>query len=151
MQLFGRSHEPETAEDALSALLMTLGRRMRMRNHDDLVDPAQMPLLFALSRRRAVRLSDIAQLTHLDASTVSRHVKQLLDKGLIVSSPDPEDGRARLVEISDEGSKVLNCTIEHRRRIVAESLTEWSVEDRESLRLQLNRLTESFQTSTHNF
>ena len=145
MQLFDPSHEPATAEDALAVLLMSIGRRMRMRNDDDLVDPAQMPLLFALSCRGAVRLNDIAHSTQLDASTISRHVKQLLDKGLIVSSPDPEDGRARLVEISNEGSKVLSRTIEHRRRIVAEALTDWTLDERESLRLQLNRLTDSFQ------
>ena len=149
MQLFDPNHEPTTAEDALAVLLMSLGRRMRMRNTDDLVDPAQMPLLFALSCRGAVRLNDVAHSTHLDTSTVSRHVKQLLDKGLIIGSADPEDGRARLVEISDEGSKVLSRTIEHRRRIVAEALTEWSQEDRETLRLQLNRLTESFQLCDH--
>ena len=145
MQPFDASHEPETAEDALAVLLMTLGRRMRMRHDDDLVDPAQMPLLFLLSCRGAVRLNDIALSTHLDASTVSRHVKQLLDKGLIACSPDPEDGRARLVEISDQGTQVLSRTIDHRRQIVAEALTEWSADDRESLRLQLNLLTESFQ------
>ena len=130
-------------------LLMSIGRRMRMRHDDDLVDPAQMPLLFALSCRGAVRLSDVAHSTHLDASTVSRHVKQLFDKGLIVSSPDPEDGRARLVEISAEGSKVLSRTIEHRRQIVAEALTGWTQDDRETLRLQLNRLTDSFQLWDH--
>ena len=149
MQLFDPSHEPASAEDALAVLLMSIGRRMRMRNDDDLVDPAQMPLLFALSCRGAVRLNDVAHLTHLDASTISRHVKQLLDKELIVSSPDPEDGRARLVEISDEGSKVLSRTIEHRRRIVAEALTDWTQDERETLRLQLNRLTDSFQLWDH--
>ncbi|MDQ3156611.1 MAG: MarR family transcriptional regulator [Actinomycetota bacterium] len=146
MQPFHASHEPETAEDALAVLLMTLGRRMRMRHHDDLVDPAQMPLLFFLSCRGVVRLNDIAVATHLDPSTVSRHAKQLLDKGLIASSPDPGDGRARLVEISDEGTKVLGRTVDHRRQIVAEALTEWSADDRESLRLQLNLLTESFNS-----
>lgn len=149
MHLFDPSHEPETAEDALAVLLITLGRRMRMRHTDDLVDPAQMPLLFALSCRGAVRLNDIASTTRLDASTVSRHVKQLLGKGLIVSTPDPEDGRARLIEISQEGKHVLSRTIEHRREIVAEALTEWSADDRESLRLDLNRLTDSFQSRTH--
>lgn len=149
MQLFDPSHEPASAEDALAVLLMSIGRRMRMRNEDDLVDPAQMPLLFALSCRGAVRLNDVAHSTHLDASTISRHVKQLLDKDLIVSSQDPEDGRARLVEISEEGSKVLSRTIEHRRRIVAEALTDWTQDDRETLRLQLNRLTDSFQLLDH--
>lgn len=148
MQLFDASHEPSTAEDALAILLMTLGRRMRMRNDDDLVDPAQMPLLFELSCRGAVRLNDIAQSLHLDASTVSRHVKQLLGKGLIEITTDPGDGRAKLVEISPEGRKVLSRTIEHRRQIVADALTEWSAQDREKLRLKLNRLAESFQKRT---
>lgn len=145
MQLFDPTHEPDTAEDALAVLLMTLGRRMRMRSGDDPVDPAQMPLLFALACRDDARLSDIAASLHLDASTISRHVKQLLGKELIESVADPIDGRARLIKISDEGRKVLTSTIEKRRQIVAEALTEWSDDDRDQLRDQLNRLTESFQ------
>ncbi len=145
MQLFDPTHEPDTAEDALAVLLMTLGRRMRMRNDDDLVDPAQMPLLYVLACRDEARLSDVAHLLQLDASTVSRHVKQLLAKELIESVTDPVDGRARLVKISKEGRKVLTRTIEHRRLIVNEALTEWSEDDRTLLRDQLNRLTESFQ------
>ncbi len=149
MHLFDPSHEPETAEDALAVLLVTLGRRMRMRKNDDLVDPAQMPLLFLLARRDESRLSDIAHSLHLDASTVSRHVKQLLTKGLIESVIDPLDGRARLVKISKEGLKVLTSTIEQRREIVSEALADWSDIDREDLRAQLNRLTDSFQNTDH--
>lgn len=149
MQLFDPVHEPATAEDALAVLLMTLGRRMRMRNRDDLVDPAQMPLLFALACRDDARLSDIAQSLHLDASTVSRHVKQLLGKGLIESITDPVDGRARLVRISKAGRKVLTTTIEHRRLIVNEALTDWPEADRTTLRDLLNRLTDSFQNRDH--
>lgn len=144
MQLFDPTHEPDTAEDALAVLLMTLGRRMRIRNNNDLVDPAQMPLLFALACRDDARLSDIAHSLHLDASTVSRHVKQLLSKDLIESIIDPLDGRARLVKISKEGRKVLTRTIEDRRLIVEDALTEWSPDEREGLRLQLNKLTDSF-------
>ena len=149
MQLFDPKREPETAEDALAVLMMTLGRRMRMRSGDDLVDPAQMPLLFALSCRDEARLSDIAHSLHLDASTVSRHVKQLLGKGLIESVIDPIDGRARLVKISKDGRKVLESTIETRRQIVAEALTDWSQPDRKELRDHLNRLTDSFQNRDH--
>lgn len=149
MQLFDATHEPGTAEDALAVLLMTLGRRMRMRNDHDLVDPAQMPLLFTLACREDARLSDIAHLLHLDASTVSRHVKQLLTKDLIEIVTDPIDGRARLVKISKEGRKVLTRTIEQRRLIVKEALTDWSDGDRNDLRDQLNRLTDSFQNRDH--
>lgn len=149
MQLFDPTHEPDTAEDALAVLLMTIGRRMRMRNHDDLVDPAQMPLLYVLACREEARLSDIAQLLHLDASTVSRHVKQLLALELIESVTDPVDGRARLIKISKEGHKALAGTIEHRRLIVNEALTGWSEDDRTILRDQLNRLTDSFQNKDH--
>ncbi len=145
MQLFDPAHEPDTAEDALAVLLMTLGRRMRMRTEDDPVDPAQMPVLFALACRDDARLSDLANTLHLDASTISRHVKQLLAKELIESVIDPLDGRARLVKISKDGRAVLTRTLEKRRLIVKEALTEWPEADREDLRLQLNRLTDSFQ------
>ena len=149
MQLFDPHREPDTAEEALAVLMMTLGRRMRIRRDSDLVDPAQMPLLFALACTDEARLSDIAQSLRLDASTVSRHVKQLLSKGLIESVTDPDDRRARLVRISKSGRAVLTSTIQYRQQIVSEALTDWSAEDREDLRLRLNQLTSSFQNREH--
>ncbi len=132
--------EPETAEDALVQLMMTVGRRFRARLDGDTVDPSQAALLYALKTRGALRLGDIADAMKLDASTVSRHVQQLGDRGFIERGPDPDDGRASIISLTDAGRAGLRSAFEQRRTVLTEALADWSPDDREQLRLQLSRL-----------
>ncbi len=134
------TEEPATAEDALVLLMMTVGRRFRARLDGDTVDPSQAALLHALTTRGALRLGDIADAMKLDASTVSRHVQQLGDRGFIERGPDPDDGRASLIALTDAGRAGLTSAFEQRRTVLAEALAGWSPDDREQLRLQLARL-----------
>ncbi len=132
--------EPATAEDALVQLMMTVGRRFRARLDGDTIDPSQAALLYTLKCRGALRLGDIAEAMRLDASTVSRHVQQLGDRGFIQRGPDPEDGRASIIELTDAGRTGLTSAFEQRRTVLTEALADWSADDREQLRLQLSRL-----------
>lgn len=58
------------------------------------------------SQRGPLRLSDLAEFTDLDKSTLSRHVRRLEQSGLIEREADPEDGRATLLRVSELGVKV---------------------------------------------
>ena len=135
-----RTDEPDTAEDALAQLMMTVGRRFRARLDGDTVDPSQAALLYTLKCRGALRLGDIAEAMKLDASTVSRHVQQLGDRGFVERVPDPEDGRASIISLTDDGRDALRSSFEQRRNILAEAIADWSESEREQLRLQLSRL-----------
>ncbi len=134
------SGAPKTAEDALAQLMMTVGRRFRARLDGDTVDPSQAALLYTLKTRGALRLGDIAEAMKLDASTVSRHVQQLGDRGFIERGPDPEDGRASIITLTDDGRAGLTSSFEQRRAILAEAIADWNDDEREQLRAQLSRL-----------
>jgi DNA-binding MarR family transcriptional regulator len=141
MQAISTITEPETADEAVLQLMMALGRRFRQRQAGDLVDPAQAGLLYALKCHGAMRLGDLADSMKLDASTVSRHVQQLSDRGFLQRDPDPEDARARIIDISPEGLIALKATSDQRKAFVVEALSGWSDRDRSSLRNHLIRLT----------
>lgn len=132
-----------TAEDALMQLMMAAGRRFRSRIDGDTVDPSQAALLHTLKCRGSMRLGDIADAMQLDASTVSRHVQQLGDRGLIDREPDPVDGRARIIALSPAGATSLEKTFDRRRAYVTAALAGWSDAEREHLRHDLTRLTAS--------
>ncbi len=131
---------PKTAEDALAQLMMTVGRRFRARLDGDAVDPSQAALLYTLKIRGALRLGDIADAMKLDASTVSRHVHQLADRGFVERGPDPDDGRASIITLTDEGRVGLTSSFEQRRAILAEAIADWDDDEREQLRVHLTRL-----------
>jgi DNA-binding MarR family transcriptional regulator len=124
-------------------LMMAVGRRFRSRIDGDTVDPSQAALLYTLKCRGAMRLGDIADAMQLDASTVSRHVQQLGDRGFIDREPDPVDGRARIIALSRAGAASLKKTFDQRRAFLTATLADWDDADRERLRLDLTRLTTS--------
>ncbi|MEP7089956.1 MAG: MarR family transcriptional regulator [Nocardioidaceae bacterium] len=137
---------PDTAEDALMSLMMALGRRMRQRQPGDAIDYSAFPILKLLSHQGPMRLSALAQVLGLDASTVSRHARQLEDSGLLERSDDPDDRRASRVAVSEHGNDCLAKGFETRRHLISNALEGWTPDERETLRVLLHRLVESLMT-----
>jgi DNA-binding MarR family transcriptional regulator len=145
MQQSTTASQTPTVEDTLVRFVMAVGRRFRTRLDGDTVDPSQAALLHTLHCHGAMRLGDIADAVRLDASTVSRHIQQLGDRGLIERESDPEDGRARIIALTDAGRTSLRHTFDQRRAVIASALDEWSEDDRERFRHDLDRLTTSLE------
>ena len=137
---------PETAEDALMSLMMALGRRMRQRQPGDEIDYSAFPLLKLLSHQGPMRLSGLAAVLGLDASTVSRHARQLEDRGLLERTEDPDDGRASRVAISERGNACLAKGFETRKQLITHALDGWTDEERDTLRELLHRLVQTLMT-----
>lgn len=137
---------PETAEDALMSLMMALGRRLRQKQPGDVIDYSAFPILKLLTHQGPMRLSALAQVLGLDASTVSRHARQLEDRGLLERTEDPDDGRASRIAVSEHGNECLAKGFETRRHVVSHALEGWTDEERDTLRLLLHRLVQSLMT-----
>ncbi len=131
---------PETAEEALMSLLMTVGRQMRQRQAGDAIDYSALPILKLLTHQGPMRLSAMAHQLGLDASTVSRHARQLEDGGLLERTDDPDDRRASRLAVSAHGGECLAKGFETRRRILTGALEDWTDQERDTLRLLLHRL-----------
>lgn len=133
--------EPQSPEEAVIGLLMQAGRRLRTRHDEDQVDPSTFPLAKQLMMcHDGMRLSDLAAKVELDASTVSRQIKQLEDKGIVERTPDPDDGRASLIRISAEGHAVMQAAFRRRFQRIKGVLEPWSQRDRDQLQKLLTRL-----------
>ncbi len=97
-------------------------------------------LLVRVSETAPARLSDVAEDVDLDLSTVSRQVRALVDAGLITKVPDPADGRAALLSLTEQGAAALEAVSESRRRVLAEAIAGWTDEERNALASGLLRL-----------
>jgi DNA-binding MarR family transcriptional regulator len=137
---------PETAEDALMSLMMALGRRMRQRQPGDEIDYSAFPLLKLLSHQGPMRLSALAAVLGLDASTVSRHARQLEDRGLLERTLDPDDRRASRVAVSEQGNACLAKGFETRKQLMTHALDGWTDEERDTMRELLHRLVQTLLT-----
>lgn len=140
--------EPDSPAQAVLLMAMQVGRRMRMRYPDDQIDAATFPLLHALRCHDGMRLSDLAQQLSLDASTVSRHVRQLEDRGLLERTDDPDDRRAALLRVSAAGIGVLRDGMERRKQRIAGALDDWPADDVRTFQRLLTRFAADLTSTT---
>lgn len=116
---------------------------MRQRFPADQLDPGTFWLLKTLRQHGSLRVTELAMTTGLDTSTVSRHVSQLTRSGMVERTPDPEDGRAQLVQLSQAGLDTLHRAYAERRALMTRSLADWSPADVETLSTLLTRFVGS--------
>jgi DNA-binding MarR family transcriptional regulator len=140
--------DPQSPEEAVIMLLMQAGRRFRSRHPEDEVDPSSFPLAKQLMCHNAIRVSDLASRLGLDASTVSRQIKHLQDKGMVERTADPADGRASLVQISPHGEAVMQSAFRRRFERIRTALDTWTDADRRKLQELLTRLANDLAAAT---
>jgi DNA-binding MarR family transcriptional regulator len=88
-------------------------------------DRSAMLLLFPLMQGPQ-RPGALAELSHADPSTISRQVAELVRRGLVRREPDPSDGRASLLAITDSGRAVCEHVRRLRRDLLATAVAGWT-------------------------
>ncbi|MCT9080906.1 MarR family winged helix-turn-helix transcriptional regulator [Streptomyces fulvoviolaceus] len=109
--------------------------------HPDL-EPAAYGLLVRLDEHGRQRATELAAYIGVGKATMSRQLRALEDLGLIAREPDPADGRAWLVHLTEEGRSRVTKVREARRARYVSQLSHWDrLEVAELARLlhQLNR------------
>jgi DNA-binding MarR family transcriptional regulator len=96
-------------------------------------------LLGTLAELGPRRAAELAELFAMDKGTVSRVVHQLLELGLIERTPDPEDGRASILSVTEAAQARLEHMHELRRELFGDRLSDWALEEIEHLTTQLGR------------
>lgn len=115
------------------------------RRTGDADSSARTFLLAHVDRHAPVRMSDLASYACLDLSTVSRHLRGLEEQGLVTRSPDPADGRATLLDLSDSGREALDRAVRARTELIASATQDWSDSDRATLAHLMTRLAHDLE------
>ena len=130
------------------ATILELGRRMRRRLPGDQLDYPLLPVLRALHEGGPARHTVLAERLDVDASTVSRKIRQLEERGLVEVFADTADGRARQVELLPAGLQALEQLLDRRRDLIGEVLSGWADPERELLHQLLDRFNADLSSST---
>ncbi|MEV5877536.1 MarR family transcriptional regulator [Streptomyces sp. NPDC052101] len=131
---------------ALERELTVLLRRARANQgemarevHPDLESSAY-GLLIRLDECGGQRATELAAYIGVGKATMSRQLRALEDLGLIAREPDPADGRAWLVTLTDEGRGRVGKVREARRARYVSQLAHWDRSEVAELARLLNQL-----------
>lgn len=135
------------AEDVERELVLMFRRARNLSTvvaahvHPDL-DPASYSLLLMIDEMGPMRGMDVAERIGVDKSTVSRQIATLVQLDLLERVPDPDDGRARRVRLSELGQERLAQVRGERSKHLRNEFAAWSTEDLTTLAQLLSRLND---------
>ncbi|MHC5902525.1 MarR family winged helix-turn-helix transcriptional regulator [Streptomyces sp. S6] len=112
--------------------------------HPDL-EPAAYGLLVRLEETGRRRATELAAYIGVGKATMSRQLRALEELGLIAREPDPADGRAWLVDLTEEGRRRVSRVREARRAIYVSQLAHWDRTEVSELARLLAELNEVMQ------
>jgi len=136
--------DTEGVGDELLVGFLRLARALKSVHPQEL-EPPQSFILHVLCENARARLSDLAGMVRLDASTASRHIRGLEQLGYVERATDPADGRATLLSVTDPGREALERQFEANRKRISHIMREWSAEDVAALQHYLSRLTRDIE------
>ncbi|TCC39652.1 MarR family winged helix-turn-helix transcriptional regulator [Kribbella sindirgiensis] len=142
------AYTPQTPIEGVMHAFTRIGRRLKAKQPGDTIDHSAHIVLFALRCNGALRLSDLAGKLELDASTASRHVRSLEQLGLIRRSPDPDDGRAFRVELTEQGIEQWEASARHRMELLSAAMEGWSEEDVQTFERLMTRFADGVAART---
>ncbi|MFJ3215542.1 MarR family winged helix-turn-helix transcriptional regulator [Kitasatospora sp. NPDC086801] len=114
------------------ALMFRRGRarvaELSRRVHPELEGMAYS-LLGYIEQAGRVRVTDVGVHFAVGKATVSRQIRALEELGLVARETDPQDRRAALVSLTEDGRRRYLAARDARMRRVRELLGNWSPED----------------------
>jgi DNA-binding MarR family transcriptional regulator len=123
----------------------------RARQHERLMtlaglslDRAAAAILRHIAESEPLRPGVLAVRLSVEASHVSRQLRQMEKDGYVVRVPDPEDSRAQRIQLTDAGRSAVDRMREVSRRGMEMALADWSPEDLRQLSTLFNRLVDDF-------
>lgn len=120
---------PEPVDDLVTELVRFVRLTARMRSmlgRDETgVEHSALLLLLPLRQEGPLRITDLAELKQADPSTISRQAAQLVRAGLVRREPDPVDGRACLLALTEPGDAACRRLLAARRAFLSAALHDW--------------------------
>ncbi|MFC4603799.1 MarR family winged helix-turn-helix transcriptional regulator [Rhodococcus kronopolitis] len=111
----------------------------------DGIDPAAYACLFRLLRDGPMRSGALAEVMYSDPSTVSRQVGQLVERGHVERQPDPTDGRASVLAVTEAGRAAAERIRVGRNERLGRLLVDWPLDDLQDFARLMDRFVSDYE------
>jgi DNA-binding MarR family transcriptional regulator len=142
---------PANVSDIEQALTRVTYLAGRARQHERLMALAELPLdraavaiLRYIAESEPLRPGVLAVRLSVEASHVTRQLRQLEQGGYVIRVADPDDRRAQRVQLTELGLVAVQRIREASRRGLEVALADWSDGDLERLAALFHRLVDDF-------
>ncbi len=122
-----------TDSHQLARSVARLNRRLRQERQTDLT-PTQLSVLGSILKLGPSTPSAIAAHERVQPPSITRTLTCLVDEGLAIREPHPDDGRQVLISVSDKGDAVLAEERGRRDEWLAQRLADLTTAERKTLR-----------------
>ncbi len=112
----------------------------RLRSARGGLSHSLLSTLVSVAKHGPLRLADLAQAELVSAPSITRLVAELESKLLVSRTPDPADGRASLIQVTDAGLEAVQVARRVRQQMVAELLEPLSADEVASIEAALPAL-----------
>ena len=119
-----------------------LGERAMKRVGADLDRPGLSIILALHMSGKAMRVGEIADRMQVAGPHVTRHLHVLERRRLVHGLADPDDRRARLVQLTPDGAELADRYVTTVLGWFGEALSGWSAKDRQTFYGLLLRFTD---------
>lgn len=139
------SIDPVDLADAFFGVSHALKRNINARVQPTGLSLARLRVLYQLDAAGGIRMGELSTCVDVAPRTMTSTIEAMERDRLVTRRPDPNDGRATIVEITDAGRRSF---VEGRRlqaSVIADLFAALDVEQRRALAetlLQLHRLAE---------
>ncbi|MGW0181556.1 MarR family winged helix-turn-helix transcriptional regulator [Nocardia sp. NPDC003345] len=132
MEGISAADEPGTSAEVahLYHLLTRINRTLRTRGQSRNLSAGLASALWTIINHAPIRLSALAERESVSAPTMSRIVAVLEERGFVERTPDPADGRARLLDPTPAGAGLIAESRTRRAQLLAEALEGLAPDDR---------------------
>lgn len=118
------------------------------RQIDPEIEPASYSVLATLQQQGSARMTSIARHLGIGKPTLSRQLATLTARGWVLKTTDPDDGRAQMLSLSEEGRARLEAAQNERVERYMSMLRPWSEEEISTLSDLLSKLNRTYEEAT---
>ncbi|WIX79589.1 MarR family transcriptional regulator [Amycolatopsis carbonis] len=104
--------------------------------------PALTVIITLQMAGKPLRVGEIATRMQVVGPHVTRHLNALEKRDLVRRVADPDDQRARLIELTPEGAAAAGRYLQAILSWFSEAVADWSVEDQRTFGTLLNRFVD---------
>jgi DNA-binding MarR family transcriptional regulator len=123
--------EPEDLADRIGEMMDGLRRAMRSGRPVGGLAPRHEAALAWLRRKGRLTTAELARREQITPQSMGAVVAELVERGWVVKSKDPNDGRRELLALTDAGAAVVSRTDDARHADLVRLLaTRLTTEDR---------------------